>query len=168
MSKSLTTLLTQISLLMVFALVVTCFLSNTVSAVPPQDQGHSGSGSLGGSNSTTSFKTGTPSGGGDVCGGTVDGKDLSVHTTINIGCKGKGNPIADATFAVIRFLSNGVGLVIIGSLVYGGIQYSASRGDPQATAMAVNRLRSTLLALFIFIFGYTILNYLIPAGFLGQ
>jgi hypothetical protein len=91
-----------------------------------------------------------------------------VHTTINIGCKGKGNPIADATFAVIRFLSNGVGLVIVGSLVYGGIQYSASRGDPQATAMAVNRLRSTLLALFIFIFGYTILNYLIPAGFLGQ
>jgi hypothetical protein len=151
---------------MVFALVATCSFSATVSASPAQDQGQSGSGSSGGSSAT--FKTGTPSGGGDVCGGTVDGKDLSVHTTINIGCKGKGNPIADATFAVIRFLSNGVGLVIVGSLVYGGIQYSASRGDPQATAMAVNRLRSTLLALFIFIFGYTILNYLIPAGFLGQ
>jgi hypothetical protein len=104
----------------------------------------------------------------DTCGGIVDGKDLSVKTSINIGCKGKGNPIADAIFAIIRILSDGVGIVIVGSLVYGGIQYSGSRGDPQSVALAVNRLRSTVFALLIFIFGYAFLNYIIPAGFLGQ
>jgi hypothetical protein len=103
----------------------------------------------------------------DVCGGQVDGRDVAVGLSIKIGCKGKGNPIADAAFAIIRILSNGVGLVIIGSIVYGGIQYTGSRGDPQATAMAVNRIRSSLFALLLFIFGYAILNYLIPAGFLG-
>ncbi|HVI60912.1 MAG TPA: hypothetical protein VM535_02005 [Candidatus Saccharimonadales bacterium] len=102
----------------------------------------------------------------DVCGGKVNGDDQSVGVAIKIGCKGKGNPIADATFAIIRILSSLVGLVIIGSIAYGGIQYAGSRGDPQATALAVNRIRSSLFALILFIFGYAILNYLIPAGFL--
>lgn len=102
----------------------------------------------------------------DVCGGKVDGRDVAVGLSIKIGCQGKGNPIADMAFAVIRILSNGVGIVIIASIIYGGIQYTGSRGDPQATAMAVNRIRSSVFALLLFIFGYAILNYLIPAGFL--
>lgn len=102
--------------------------------------------------------------GQDQCGG--GGDNESVEVSINIGCQGKGNAIADMAFAVIRFLSAGVGLVIIGSIIIGGIQYSGSRGDPQATAMAVNRIRSAVFALFIFIFAFAILNYLIPAGFL--
>jgi uncharacterized membrane protein YjgN (DUF898 family) len=101
----------------------------------------------------------------DTCGGTVNGQDESVTTSIDIGCKGEGNPIADMLFAIIRILSDGVGLVVIASIIVGGIQYSASRGDPQATARAVGRIQSSLLALLIFIFGYAILNYLIPAGF---
>jgi hypothetical protein len=88
--------------------------------------------------------------------------------SINIGCKGVGNPITDATFAIIRVLSDGVGLVVIGSIIVGGIQYTASRGDPQATTHAIGRIRSALVALLIYIFGYAILNYIIPAGFLHQ
>lgn len=99
----------------------------------------------------------------DVCGGQGE----AVGVAIKIGCKGQGNPIADALFAIIRILSNLVGFVIIASIIYGGIQYIGSRGDPQSTALAVNRIRSSLFALLIFIFGYAILNYLIPAGFLG-
>lgn len=97
-----------------------------------------------------------------VCGD----KSQEVVTAIDIGCKGKGNPITDTMFAIIRFLSAGVGLVIIGSIIVGGVQYSASRGDPQATANAVKRIQNTMIALVIFIFGYAILNYVIPAGFL--
>lgn len=93
--------------------------------------------------------------------------DNAYTPVIDIGCTGKtSNPITDATFAIIRFLTNGVGLVIIGSIIYGGIQYSLSRGDPQAAAQAIHRIQSTLIALLIFIFSYAILNYVIPAGFL--
>jgi hypothetical protein len=88
--------------------------------------------------------------------------DGAVKTSINIGCTAKGNPIMDFSFAVIRFLSNGAGLVLIASLVYGGLQYTMSRGDPQATAAALNRIKSVGGALFLFIFAYAILNYLIP------
>jgi hypothetical protein len=99
--------------------------------------------------------------GSDKCGG-----GPQVVLSINIGCWGRGNPIADAAFAIIRVLSAGVGLVVVASIVIGGIQYSASRGDPQATALAIGRIRSSLIALLIFIFAYAILNFVIPAGFL--
>lgn len=108
------------------------------------------------------------------------GKD-AVKVSIDIGCKGnsclnghpeagfdcdhQNSPVLDAAFAIIRFLTAGVGLIIVASLVVAGIQYTSSRGDPGATAAAMNRIRSTVIALFIFIFGFAILNYLIPAGF---
>ena len=92
------------------------------------------------------------------CGGTSD----AYTPVIDLGCKGKGNPIIDALLGIIHFLSLGVGLVVVGSVIVGGIQYSASRGDPQATAQAINRIRSALVALLIFIFAYAFLNYLLP------
>lgn len=90
---------------------------------------------------------------------------LRVDTAIDLGCRGQGNPIMDLTFAVIRLLSNGVGLVIIGSIIVAGIQYTTSAGDPQKAAQAMGRIRQTLIALGIFIFSYPLLNYLIPRGF---
>jgi len=90
----------------------------------------------------------------------------NVTTSIDIGCQGKGNPIADATFGIIRFLSDGVGLIIIGSIVYAGIQYTMSRGDPQAVAAAKDRIRGAIIALIIFIFAYAILDYIVPGAVL--
>jgi hypothetical protein len=92
-------------------------------------------------------------------------KNEAVTTSIDFGCTGKGNAITDITFAIIRVLSDGVGLVVVASLVYAGIMYTLSRGDPQATAKAIGRMRSSIIALIVFIFGYAILNYVIPAGF---
>lgn len=92
------------------------------------------------------------------------GKDR-VETMLDFGCKGQSTAIIDILFALIRFLSAGVGIVLIGSTVYAGIQYITSRGDPQATAKAIGRVRNNVVALGLFIFAYAILNYLIPAGF---
>jgi hypothetical protein len=94
------------------------------------------------------------------------GGSQAVKTSISIGCSGKGNPILDAVFAIIRFLSDGVGLVIVASTIYAGIQYSSSRGDPNASAQAMKRIQSNVVALLIFIFAYAILNYILPANVL--
>jgi hypothetical protein len=102
-----------------------------------------------------------------------------VETSIDFGCYGSQcgkagassfcsadhNGVVDILFAIIRFLSAGVGLVVIGSIVWAGIQYTTSRGDPQASAAAIKRIRNTVIALAIYIFAYAILNYLIPKGF---
>jgi hypothetical protein len=115
-----------------------------------------------GSGALPAQTTGTPVDDGHTCGG----DDSSVHTAINIGCHAKGNAVLDATFAIIRFLSNGVGLVLIGSLIFAGIQYTASNGNPQNIANAENRVKSVMVALLIYIFAYAMLNYLIPGKIL--
>lgn len=94
------------------------------------------------------------------------GGENAIKTSIDFGCKGEGNAMLDLAFAIIRFLSNGAGLVIIGSLIWAGIQFTGSRGDPQSSAMAINRIQSTVFALLIFIFAYAIINYLVPGVFL--
>lgn len=110
-------------------------------------------------NTTASLDTGGKAG---TCGGGAD----AVKTMINIGCRGQGNPILDMTFAIIRVLSVGVGIVVIGSFIVAGIQYITSAGEPAATAKAIERIRNTFFALLLYIFAYAILNWLVPAGLL--
>lgn len=111
-------------------------------------------------NTTQALDTGAS---GGVCG---EGEN-TVKTMINIGCRGKGNPILDLIFAIIRVMSIGVGLVVIGSMIVAGIQYTMSAGEPAATAKAIERIRNTFFALLLFIFAYAIINWLVPAGLLN-
>jgi hypothetical protein len=114
----------------------------------------------------------------------------AVQTSIDFGCKGDvcnpnnvhydakasyctdtsntlgADSITDMVFAIIKLLSDGVGLVIIASLTVAGIQFTSSRGDPQSTATAIKRIQSNVLALFIFFFAYAVLNYLVPGQIL--
>lgn len=99
------------------------------------------------------------------CGGTQN-NNHPVNLSIDLGCTGQGNPISDLLFAIIRLLADGVGIVVVASVVVAGIQFSASRGDPQATSSAIDRIRTSVVALLIFLFGYGILNWLVPGGFL--
>jgi hypothetical protein len=111
----------------------------------------------------TSCTCPTGTNGNYCCGDSTNGGP--VVTSIDLGCKGKGNPILDMSFAIIRLLSDGVGIVVVASVVVAGIQYTAARNDPQNIANATNRIRATLIALLIFIFAYSILNYIIPGIF---
>ena len=65
---------------------------------------------------------------------------------------------------VIKFLSAGVGLIVIIMIIVGGIQYSAAGGDAQKVVAARRRVSNALLALLVYIFLFAILNWLIPGG----
>jgi len=56
------------------------------------------------------------------------------------------------------------GLIAVISLIAGGIQYSASQGDPQKTAQAKSRITNTILAIFAYLFLYAFLQFLVPGG----
>lgn len=77
---------------------------------------------------------------------------------------GEENKIITRLQQIINFLSIGVGIVVTGSVVVAGIQWSAARGNPQATQKAVQRLWSAGIALALFVFMWVILNWLIPGG----
>ncbi|GAC1481311.1 MAG: hypothetical protein NVS1B7_1750 [Candidatus Saccharimonadales bacterium] len=124
--------------------------------------------------SSEQFKTNDYTG-PHVCG---NPKDKQVHISINLGCVGEKclqnssppvctteiNPIVDAMYAILRFLSAGVGLLIVISVIIAGIQFTTSKGDPGATAKAIERVRSTVFALLLYIFAFALLNFLVPGG----
>lgn len=107
-----------------------------------------------------SFSTGDTEPTADTCGS----GDSAMGVSINIGCRGQGNGIVDLTFAIIRFLSIGVGIIAVASMIVGGIQYTASSGNPEATAKAISRLSNTAIALLIYFLIFAILNWLVPGG----
>ncbi len=64
----------------------------------------------------------------------------------------------------INLLSVVVGIVVAIMIVVGGIQYSASRDNPQATAAAKQRVTNAVIALVVYVFIFAILEYLVPGG----
>jgi len=77
---------------------------------------------------------------------------------------GANNPIYERLNQVILFLSVGVGVAVTLSVIVASIQWSISGGDPQARGKAIGRLWNSGIALAIFVFGWLILNFLIPGG----
>lgn len=100
-----------------------------------------------------------------------DGVETSIDLTGDGTCVPKDsgdniaeNPIIKLIAQVVRFLSVGVGIVVTISIVVAGIQYMASQGNPQAIQAAQSRLTNAIIALILFIFMTTIINFLIPGG----
>jgi Type IV secretion system pilin len=100
---------------------------------------------------------------------TTTENENEVRVAFDFGCRGDQyngtlNPVIDIMFAIFRFLSAGVGLVVIGSIIVAGIQYATSAGNPQATQAAIKRISSSVLALLLFMFIFTLANFLVPGG----
>jgi hypothetical protein len=105
-------------------------------------------------------------GSGDTCG---NGKN-AIKIKFNLGClgndysKGEIGAIQDMLFAFLRFMSVGVGVVVVVSIIVAGIRYSTSQGNPEVTAAAKDRIQSTIIALLIYVFIFSVLQFLVPGG----
>jgi hypothetical protein len=69
---------------------------------------------------------------------------------------------------IITVLSGTVGLVVVLSLIIGGVQYSASEGDPQKVSKAKNRISNTIFAFIAYMFLYAFLQFLVPGGIFNR
>ncbi len=77
------------------------------------------------------------------------------------------SPIVKDIQEIINFLSAGVGVVVIGVIILGGIQYSLAGDNAQAITAAKQRIINGLIALIAFIFAFAFLNWLLPGGIIG-
>lgn len=66
----------------------------------------------------------------------------------------------------IAFLSAIAGIVILISIIAGGVQYSAAGADPNKVAMAKQRITNAIVALLCLIFLFAFLQWLVPGGLL--
>ncbi|MCA9312716.1 hypothetical protein KDA08_00125 [Candidatus Saccharibacteria bacterium] len=66
--------------------------------------------------------------------------------------------------STVDLVSAVTGIVIVLSIVIGGIQYMTARDNAKQVAAAKNRILMSVLSLVLFIFAYTILQWLVPGG----
>ena len=82
----------------------------------------------------------------------------------NDGCDLIGRYVNPA----ITVLSAMVVVAAIASIIYGGIQYTMSSGDPQKVSEAKDRITKTLIAFIMYLFLFSFLQFIIPGGFLNR
>lgn len=82
-----------------------------------------------------------------------------------IECKtDSGTPIMGIIIQLINFLAVGVGIAVVGGIIWGGMLYASSNGDPSKTKQGVTVIINAVVGLLLFMFMYAIINYLVPGG----
>jgi FlaG/FlaF family flagellin (archaellin) len=76
----------------------------------------------------------------------------------------KGNPIVKDLNVIVNFLSAGVGIVVVGSLILGGIQYAMAGDSSDAVGKAKQRITNALFALVAFLLIFSFLQWIVPGG----
>jgi|SRR3989344_6325840 len=76
----------------------------------------------------------------------------------------KSNPIVSDLNTIIAFLSGLVGVVIVGVIILGGIQYATAGDKAEAVSAAKQRIINGLIALIAYLFIFAFLQWLIPGG----
>lgn len=153
---------------LVAAAMVACMLPAAAGAVIPVG-GSGGGGGGGGSNNNPATSSNT-SGGTSLT--KPDGSCVQIALPIfgNNTCvqndKGNGGAIVVYLRDVLKLLSGLVGITIIIMIIWAGIQYITSAGDPSGTKDAKNRLVNALTALLLFLMMFAILQFLVPGGIL--
>ena len=68
---------------------------------------------------------------------------------------------------ITNVLSAVAGVVIALMIVVGGIQYASAGANPQAVAAARGKVKNAIIALFLYVFMFSFLQWLIPGGVFG-
>lgn len=74
------------------------------------------------------------------------------------------NPIFFYLRNILVFLAGGVGLAVVGGIIYGAYMYITARGNASQTQQGQNIIINAVVGLLMFIFMYAILQFLIPGG----
>ncbi|HEX5395335.1 MAG TPA: hypothetical protein VFW52_03240 [Candidatus Saccharimonadales bacterium] len=74
------------------------------------------------------------------------------------------NPIYKDLNMLINFVSAGVGILVVGTIILGGIQYTMAGDSPDAVSKAKQRITNGLIALAAFLFIYSFIQWLVPGG----
>lgn len=74
------------------------------------------------------------------------------------------NPIIRRLNEIIKVLSGLVGVLVIGMIIVGGIQYAIAGDNAAGVTAAKHRIINALIALVVYIFMVAFLQWLIPGG----
>lgn len=82
-----------------------------------------------------------------------------------IDCNTKGgNPVIGMMLQVVDFLAVGVGIAVVGGIIWGGMLYASSNGDSTKAKQGITAIVNAIIGLLVFMFTYAMINYLVPGG----
>lgn len=84
------------------------------------------------------------------------------------GDTANGGVIISYLKEILKFLSGGVGIVILLMLTVAGIQYMTAAGQPEQVKAAKNRIQNALTGLVLFLIAFAVLNLIIPGSIFGK
>ncbi|MDQ5914077.1 MAG: hypothetical protein QG623_696 [Patescibacteria group bacterium] len=87
---------------------------------------------------------------------------LSMMFTIFLGAESSLPELYGFATSFVEILSLLIGLVLVGSTIFAGIQYTTAGGDTGKVQKAKGRLASNILVLVLYMFSAAILNWLLP------
>lgn len=92
-----------------------------------------------------------------------------VATSVDFGCKSVGTgvqatPVFSLLLAVVNFMAIGVGVVVVGGIVWGAFLYVTSNGNSGKTEQAVTIIANSVVGLALYAFLFAIVNFLVPGG----
>lgn len=64
----------------------------------------------------------------------------------------------------LNFLTAFVGVAVVIAIIYGGVEYASSGGDPQKTARGKGRIINAIIALVTYVFFYALLRFILLPG----
>lgn len=77
----------------------------------------------------------------------------------------EGNPIIENWInPLIKFFSAAVGIAAAAMIIYSGIQYAVSDGDPKKTSDAKAHIINTMIGLVAYLFLLGFLQFIVPGG----
>lgn len=108
----------------------------------------------------------------DCASGQVDKADNTKCVPLGDNCAGgttsedclQKNPIVNDLNIIVGFLSGLVGVIVVGVIILGGIQYIAAGDKADAVSAAKKRIVNGVIALAAFLFVFAFLQWLIPGG----
>jgi hypothetical protein len=130
------------------------FILAGLSAMPAYAQCTDNSPQCGGPSGNTT----TPGPCDDTTGANGQVSQSKVNNCVN------NNQIVKDLQNIVDFLSAGVGIIVIGVVILGGIQYSMAGDNASAITAARQRIINGLIALVAFIFLFGFVQWLIPGG----
>jgi len=101
----------------------------------------------------------------DCSSGEIDPKDDT--KCVPLGAKKvdlKDNPIVKNINKIVGVLAGLVGVVVVGTIILGGIQYATAGDKAEAVSAAKQRIINGLIALLAFLFIFAFLQWLVPGG----
>jgi hypothetical protein len=66
--------------------------------------------------------------------------------------------------AIVNILAAGVGIAVIGGIIYGSILYASSGGAPDRSKQGITIITNALIGLLAYFLMWSLINWLVPGG----